>query len=67
MNEKIIEEKNKEIERLNNIIDEITAISNERLNYYYHIKDKEHLEEWEEIIDALKLDKLKELKGSDKE
>ena len=34
-------------------IDKATGIANERINYCNHIKDKEQLENWQEIFDVL--------------
>ncbi len=50
-----LDKKNKEIERLNNIIDEALGISNERFNYYSNHKNnnKEHLEDWGSIFNIL--------------
>lgn len=53
-----IEEQNKEIERLNNIINELE-------NYFNKIKDTSTLEE--RMIAKYMLKYIKELKGSDKE
>ena len=52
---KYIKEKEKEIERLNNIINEALGIANERFNYYSHYKsnNEEHLEDWENIFNVL--------------
>ena len=46
-------EKDKEIERLNNIINEALGIANERFNYYHHTNKKEILEDWENIFNVL--------------
>ena len=43
----------KEIERLNNIINEALGIANERVNYYHHTNKKEILEDWENIFNVL--------------
>ena len=56
-------EKDKEIERLNNIINEALGIANERYNYYFNKKDKELLEDWKEIFDVLLIRDNQELKG----
>ena len=47
--------KDKEIERLNNIINEALGIANERFNYYSNHKNnnQEHLEDWENIFNVL--------------
>ena len=63
--EKEAEEKDKEIERLNNIIDEALGIANERVNYYHH--KKMEAEDWTEIFGVLvKRDNL-ELKEGNKD
>ena len=46
-------EKEKEIERLNYIINEALGIANERVNYYHHTNKKEILEDWENIFNVL--------------
>ena len=48
-------EYDKEIERLNNIIDKALGIANERVNYYSNHKNnnQEHLEDWENIFNVL--------------
>lgn len=46
-------EKEKEIERLNYIINEALGIANERFNYYHHTNKKEILEDWENIFNVL--------------
>ena len=45
----------KEIERLNNIINEALGIANERFNYYSNHKNnnQEHLEDWGNIFNIL--------------
>ena len=48
-----IKEKDKEIERLNNIINKALGIANERFNYYHHTNKKEILEDWENIFNVL--------------
>ena len=47
--------KDKEIERLNNIINEALGIANERFNYYSNHKNnnQEHLEDWGNIFNIL--------------
>ena len=47
--------KDKEIERLNNIINEALGIANERFNYYSNHKNnnEEHLEDWGNIFNIL--------------
>lgn len=45
--------KQEAIDSLIKRIDEAIGIANERVNFYHHIKDKEHLEEWKEIFDTL--------------
>jgi predicted RNase H-like nuclease (RuvC/YqgF family) len=45
--------KDKEIERLNNIINKALGIANERFNYYHHTNKKEILEDWENIFNVL--------------
>lgn len=42
-----------ENKRLNNIINEALGIANERVNYYHYINNKEQLENWEDIFNAL--------------
>ena len=48
-------DKDEEIERLNNIINEALGIANERFNYYSNHKNnnQEHLEDWENIFNIL--------------
>ena len=48
-------ESKKEIERLNNIINEALGIANERFNYFSNHKsnNEEHLEDWKNIFNAL--------------
>ena len=50
-----LEKENKEIERLNNIINEALGIANERFNYYSNHKNnnEEHLEDWGNIFNIL--------------
>lgn len=49
------QKKDKEIERLNNLINEALGIANERFNYYSNHKNnnEEHLEDWENIFNIL--------------
>ena len=62
-----VEDKNRENERLNNIINKALGIANERVNHYYHINKKEILEDWEDIFNVLIERDNQELKGDDKE
>ena len=48
-----LNEIDKEIERLNYIINEALGIANERVNYYHHTNKKEILEDWENIFNVL--------------
>ena len=50
---KLLNSKDYEIERLNNIINEALGIANERVNYYHHTNKKEILEDWENIFNVL--------------